>query len=116
VEDNLSSVDLLELIISDDGFAVAVARDGEAGLEMAGRLQPAAIVLDILLPGLDGWEFLARAKADPTLARIPVIVVSIMDARAKGLALGAADCLVKPVSRDDLLATLRRSVSPMPVS
>jgi signal transduction histidine kinase/CheY-like chemotaxis protein len=116
VEDNLSSVDLLELIIGDDGFAVAVAPDGEEGLEMAGRLQPAAIVLDILLPGLDGWEFLAQAKADPTLARIPVIVVSILDARTKGLALGAADCLVKPVSRDDLLASLRRSISPMPVS
>jgi CheY-like chemotaxis protein len=116
VEDNLSSVDLLELIIGDDGFAVAVAQDGETGLEMANRLQPAAIVLDILLPGLDGWEFLARAKADQTLARIPVIVVSILDARAKGLALGAADCLTKPVSRDDLLMMLRRSINPLPVS
>jgi CheY-like chemotaxis protein len=116
VEDNLSSVDLLELIIGDDGFAVAVAHDGETGLEMASRLEPAAIVLDILLPGLDGWEFLARAKADQTLASIPVIVVSILDARTRGLALGAAECLVKPVSRDDLLGTLRRSITPLPVA
>jgi signal transduction histidine kinase len=115
VEDNLSSVDLLELMFSDDGFAVAVAHDGEAGLEMASRLQPAAIVLDILLPGLDGWEFLARAKADQALARIPVIVISVLDARTKCLALGAADCLVKPVSRDDLLATIRRSITPLPM-
>jgi signal transduction histidine kinase/CheY-like chemotaxis protein len=116
VEDNRSSVDLLEVMLGDEGFAVAVAHDGENGLEMAGRLQPAAIVLDVLLPGFDGWEFLSRAKADPTLAAIPVIVVSILHERMKGLALGAADYLVKPVNRDDLLATLRRRLSPLPAA
>jgi len=85
-----------------------VARDGEAGLALARSLRPAAITLDVLLPRVDGWDFLARAKADPAIADIPVIVISILDERSKGVALGAAECLVKPVNRDDLLATLRR--------
>jgi DNA-binding response OmpR family regulator len=83
---------------------------------MARRIRPAAIVLDVLLPGLDGWEFLARAKADSTLAPIPVIVVSILQERSRALALGATDYLVKPVSRDDLVATVWRRVAPVPVA
>ena len=71
------------------------------------------IVLDILLPTLDGWEFLARAKADPEIANVPVIIVSMVDERGKGLALGAADYLVKPVGRDELLEALAR-VTPLP--
>jgi CheY-like chemotaxis protein len=60
-----------------------------------------------MLPQLSGWDFLALVKGDETTARIPVVIVSMLDERGKGLALGAADYLVKPVSRDDLLATLR---------
>src|SRR5204863_966412 len=90
------------------GFGVAVARDGEAGLELARRIRPAAISLDISLPKLDGWDFLARAKADPLLAAIPVVIVSMIDQRGRGFALGAADYLVKPVKREELLAALQR--------
>ena len=63
--------------------------------------------------GLDGWEFLARAKADPELADVPVVIVSMVDERNRGLGLGAADYLVKPVTRDDLLRALTR-VTPLP--
>ncbi len=65
------------------------------------------------MPGVDGWEFLARAKADPELADVPVVIVSMLDERNKGLALGAADYLVKPVTRVDLLEALAR-VTPLP--
>ena len=108
VEDDQPSLDLLTVYLSGAGFRVAVARDGEEGLELARRLRPVGIALDVVLPRLDGWEFLARAKADPSIAHIPVIIVSILDERRQGLALGAADYLVKPVSRESFLTAVRR--------
>jgi signal transduction histidine kinase/CheY-like chemotaxis protein len=112
VEDNPQAIDLLRMYLEADGFAVVVARDGEEGLARAREVRPVAIVLDILLPRLDGWDVLARAKADPAISDIPVIVVSMLDERGKGFALGAADYLVKPVQRDALLGTLRRVALP----
>jgi signal transduction histidine kinase/DNA-binding response OmpR family regulator len=108
VEDNPHAVDLLSLYLHGDGFGVTVANDGAAGIALARDIHPAAIVLDILLPQMDGWDFLALAKADPEIAHIPVVIVSMLDERGKGFALGAADYLVKPVHRDSLLATMRR--------
>jgi signal transduction histidine kinase/CheY-like chemotaxis protein len=113
VEDDEHSIDLLSLYVAEAGFDIAVARDGEQGLELARQLRPRGIILDIHLPGLDGWEFLARAKADPELAGVPVVIVSMVDERNRGLGLGAADYLVKPVTRDDLLRALTR-VTPLP--
>jgi CheY-like chemotaxis protein len=110
VEDDRRAVELLRLQLEGAGFAVVVAGDGEEGLAMARRLRPAAITLDIALPRLDGWEFLTRAKADPALAQIPVVIVSMVDEPGKGFALGAAGYLVKPVDRNDLLDALRRAV------
>ena len=75
------------------------------------RLSPAGVVLDILLPGIDGWEVLAQLKADPATAAIPVVVVSMLDERGRGFALGAAEYLVKPVGKDQLLAALRRAAA-----
>ncbi len=108
IEDDRRSVELLTLYLEGAGFEVITCGDGEVGLETARQLRPAAIVLDIMLPRLDGWDFLALAKGDEATAHIPVVIVSMLDERGKGFALGAADYLVKPVSRDDLLATLRR--------
>jgi signal transduction histidine kinase/CheY-like chemotaxis protein len=108
VEDDEHSIELLSLYLQDAGFDVVVARSGEEGLALARRLRPQGIVLDILLPGLDGWEFLSRSKVDPVIAAIPVIIVSMVDERGRGLALGAADYLVKPIARGDLLGALSR--------
>jgi signal transduction histidine kinase/CheY-like chemotaxis protein len=108
VEDDEHSIELLSLYLQDSGFGGVVARSGEEGLTLARRLRPQGIVLDILLPGLDGWEFLARSKVDPAIAEIPVIIVSMVDERGRGLALGAADYLVKPIARGDLLGALSR--------
>ncbi len=107
VEDDPHAIDLLTVQLDDAGYEVAVAGTVEQGLGLARMLQPQAITLDIKLPGTDGWEFLVAAKADPTTARIPIIIVSMVDERARGLALGAFDYLVKPVGRDSLLAALR---------
>ena len=86
-----------------------MARDGAEGLELARRLRPRAVVLDILLPRVDGWDLLGRLKADPATADSPVVVVSMLDERGKGLALGAVEYLVKPVGREELLAALERT-------
>ena len=65
-------------------------------------------MLDIRLPDMDGWDVLAALKADPATAAVPVVVVSMLDERGKGFALGAAEYLVKPVNRDDVLSALDR--------
>ena len=108
IDDDRRSVDLLTVYLEAVGLRVVSARDGERGVELIKRLQPTTIVLDILLPGLDGWQVLESLKADPATAAIPVIVVSILDERARGLALGATEYLVKPVSREVVLDALAR--------
>ena len=108
IEDDPSAVHLLRTYLEADGYAVRVAGDGETGLAQARSGHPAAIVLDVLLPGLDGWEVLRRLKADPEVRDIPVIVVTVVDERELGLALGAVDYYLKPVDRIALLARLGR--------
>jgi DNA-binding response OmpR family regulator len=72
-------------------------------------------VLDIKLPGLDGWEVLRQIRADQATRELPVIIVSIVDEKARGLTLGADDYLIKPVARDDLVRALRKvDVLPAP--
>jgi signal transduction histidine kinase/DNA-binding response OmpR family regulator len=108
VEDDRRSFDLLRVYLEAAGARVVSARDGEEGLDTVRRLNPAGVVLDILLPGIDGWEVLARLKADPATAAIPVVVVSMLDEPGRGYALGAAEYLVKPVAKEQLLAALHR--------
>jgi signal transduction histidine kinase/CheY-like chemotaxis protein len=111
VEDDRRSFDLLRVYLEGVGARVISARDGVEGLDTVRRLSPAGVVLDILLPGIDGWEVLAQLKADPATAAIPVVVVSMLDERGRGFALGAAEYLVKPVSKDQLLAALYRAAA-----
>ena len=109
VEDDRRSFELLRVYLEAAGVRVVGARDGEEGLETVRRLSPAGVILDIFLPGIDGWEVLARLKADPRTTAIPVIVVSMLDERGRGFALGAAEYLVKPVGKEQLLAALFRA-------
>ncbi len=111
VEDDRRSFDLLRVYLEGAGARVVSARDGKEGLDTVRRLNPAGVVLDILLPGVDGWEILAQLKADPKTAAIPVIVVSMLDERGRGFALGAAEYLVKPVGKEQLLAALYRAAA-----
>jgi signal transduction histidine kinase/CheY-like chemotaxis protein len=111
VEDDRRSFDLLRVYLEAAGARVVGARDGVEGLDTVRRLSPAGVVLDILLPGIDGWEVLAQLKADPRTAPVPVVVVSMLDERGRGFALGAAEYLVKPVAKEQLLAALSRAVA-----
>ena len=108
IEDDRQSVDLLTVYLESAGFDVSIAHDGPGGLAAIRRDSPVAVILDVRLPRLDGWAVLRAIKADPQTAGIPVVVVSVLDERVKGLSLGAADYLVKPTSRDDVLAALAR--------
>ena len=91
---------------------VAEADGGREGLRLARELNPAAITLDITMPDLDGWTVLAAIKGDPTLADIPVILLTILDEKNRGFALGASEYLVKPVDRDKLVRVLRQLSTP----
>jgi CheY-like chemotaxis protein len=108
IDDDRASLDLMSVYLAGNGVRIVRARDGKEGLDAVRRLQPVATVLDILLPGIDGWEVLERLQADPETQALPVIIASIVDERSRGLAAGAADYLVKPVGRDELLGALRR--------
>ena len=108
IDDDRSSLDLLSAYLTGTGLRVVRARDGDEGLSEVHRLHPAAVVLDIRLPGTNGWTVLETLKATPLTREIPVIIVSILDEAARGLEAGAVEYLTKPVSRDDLTTALRK--------
>ena len=108
VEDDPGAVRLLRESLEGAGWQVRAASDGQAGLAAARDRRPDAIVLDVMLPGIDGWDVLRALKADPDLSDVPVLMLTVVDEREVGLALGAADYLVKPVERATLLARLGR--------
>jgi signal transduction histidine kinase/DNA-binding response OmpR family regulator len=108
VEDDPSAVRLLHAYLEPEGYVIRVASDGEAALREIRAERPAAILLDVLLPGIDGWEVLRRLKGDPELRDIPVVIVTVVDEKDVGLALGAVDYLVKPINREALLTSLGR--------
>ena len=79
------------------GYAARTAADGPSGLVLARRLKPRAILLDVTMPGMDGWSVLSALKADPELAAIPVVMVTFVSERALATSLGAADYVLKPI-------------------
>jgi len=112
IDDDRASLDLLTAYLTGTGLQVVRARDGRQGLAEIRRLHPAAVVLDIRLPGMDGWEVLEALQTDRATREIPVIIVSILEEKARGLAAGAAAYLTKPVSREALTAALSTFVLP----
>ena len=112
VDDDPASRDLLARFARRDGFAVHLAADGEEGLRMARQLRPNAILLDVMMPRMDGWAVLAALKADPDLSEIPVVMVSLLRERSLAISLGAADFLPKPVQWARLRGVLERYRTP----
>ena len=108
IDDDATVQDLLRRSLNRDGFRVETAPDGTSGLARARKLHPDIITLDVMMPGMDGWEVLAALKEDPETADIPVIVVSIVDERGLGFSLGAADYLTKPLDFSRLSSVLNR--------
>jgi CheY-like chemotaxis protein len=111
IDDDPNVRDLMRRFLGKEGFQVETASGGEEGLQVAKELQPDVITLDALMPGMDGWSVLTALKADPGLADIPVIMLTIVDDKNRGYALGASDYMNKPIDRDRLLAILQKCQS-----
>ena len=111
IDDNADSRDVLRRTLEEDGHAVVTAASGEEGLGLARELSPSLILLDVMMPGMDGWSVLRKLKADPELSRIPVVMVTVVDDAARmGFSLGAAEYLTKPVDREHLLEVARELI------
>jgi CheY-like chemotaxis protein len=107
VDDNEGLVELLGRYLTGHNCRVTAARSGQEGLALAQNLLPKAIILDVMMPEMDGWEFLQRLRAMPQTAAIPVIICSVFNDPELAYSLGASVSLPKPVSRQDVLEALR---------
>ena len=108
VDDDPAARDLMQRYLDKEGFRAVTAANGREGLRLARQLRPRAITLDVMMPGLDGWDVLTALKADPGTADIPVIMVTIADDRGLGHALGADEYMTKPIDRERLAELLKR--------
>ncbi|MBF0557481.1 MAG: response regulator [Nitrospirae bacterium] len=108
IDDDPKARDLLTRSLTREKYSVACASGGEEGLKLARQLHPDVIVLDVLMPMMDGWTVLSAIKADPDIADIPVIMISVLDEENMGFALGASDYLTKPIDRDRMLTVLKK--------
>ena len=107
IDDDATARELIANHLREEGFSVVTADGGRVGLRRAEELHPIAITLDVLMPDLDGWTVLAALRGNPALADIPVVMATITDQHQKGMTLGAAGYLTKPIERDRLIALLR---------
>ena len=108
IDDDPAVRNLMRRFLSKEGFRVEEAPAGDVGLRLARETRPDVITLDVQMPGLDGWSVLTALKADPAVADIPVVMLTILDDRNVGFALGASEYLTKPIDRSLLLPVLRR--------
>ena len=110
-EDEGAAQELLVSHLEEAGYRVITVASGAEAVQAAIRLHPDVITLDLLMPGKSGWQTLDELKKIPATAAIPVIIVSVVEERKKGLSVGATDYLVKPVSKERLLETIRRATA-----
>ncbi|MEO8777402.1 MAG: response regulator, partial [Rhodanobacter sp.] len=108
VDDDDAGSEMMGRVLAREGFHTVRASGGEEGLRLARELHPDLILLDVLMPNADGWTVLAELKADPALADLPVVMISVMHDKTLGFAVGAAEYLVKPVKRENLLLTVEK--------
>ncbi|MEM7250214.1 MAG: response regulator [Pseudomonadota bacterium] len=102
IDDDERVLELSARILKKQGFSVATSNNGERGLELARALHPTAVILDIIMPGMDGWQVLSALKADSETAELPVVLMTMLDDRETGFALGATEYLTKPIDRNRL--------------
>jgi two-component system NtrC family sensor kinase len=114
IDDDATARELIADHLKAEGFSVVTAAGGVEGLKLAKELRPTAITLDVMMPDLDGWSVLAALRQDPELAEIPVIMITIVDEHRRGIALGAAGYLTKPIDRERLHRLVTRFRAPTP--
>jgi len=108
VDDNQDLIALFRRYVAGHDITVVGASESAQALRLAAELQPGLITIDVMMPGLDGWEILQQIKATPTISHIPVIVCSVLHEPELARSMGASDYLVKPVQQADFLAVLDR--------
>jgi CheY-like chemotaxis protein len=115
IDDDVDTRQVLKRFLNRKGFYVECASNGEEGLRLAKELHPMAIILDVMMPGMDGWAVLSTLKSKPDLSDIPVVMLTIVDDKNLGYTLGASDYMIKPVDRErltEILAKFRNVPSP----
>ena len=108
IDDDPTVLDLMRRFLNKEGLRVETASNGPQGLSMARKLKPDVITLDVMMPGMDGWAVLTALKGDSELAEIPVIMVTILDDKQMGFALGASDFVTKPIDWPRLATLLSK--------
>lgn len=116
IDDDPAARELIARCLVNEGFQVHASASGEAGLQVAKELRPDAITLDVMMPSMDGWAVLQALKADPDLANIPAIVVTFVNDKDHGLALGAAEYLTKPIDYKRFAALVSQYQQPQVAS
>jgi signal transduction histidine kinase/ActR/RegA family two-component response regulator len=116
VDDDPAARHIMSHFLTQRGFDVVAAEGGEEGLALAREHEPAVVTLDVMMPGMDGWAVLKELKQDPHLKHIPVIMITMVESRSMGHALGAADYLSKPVEQARLYEVVSRWVRKHPLA
>ena len=107
IDDDPTVSELIKRQLTKDAYNVVIANNGKEGIELARKIKPNLITLDILMPEMDGWSVLRTLKADPEVSKIPVVMASILDEKNKGFSLGAADFVSKPIEKDRLINSIQ---------
>ncbi len=103
---------MLQGLLESEGYRIYGALNGQEGLRRARELMPSLILLDIMMPGIDGWQVMEALRTDPRTARVPVLIVSSADQSMLATTLGAVGSLLKPLKRDELLMRIRAALQP----
>ena len=114
IDDDLTVHDLVRRFLQKEGFRVIAAPSGAEGLELANQLRPAVIVLDVMMPTMDGWSVLTKLKSTPEVADIPVVMLTMVNNKEMGFSLGVDDYMLKPIERGSFVSVLRRFCTPQP--
>jgi signal transduction histidine kinase len=110
VDDSASALETLQATLDGHGFQLVTAQNGPEALQLAGRIRPDLILLDVMMPGMDGFEVCRRLRSTPELAEVPIVLLTALDDHAsllKGLEAGADDFFSKPIDRKELLVRVR---------
>ena len=110
IDDNPTNLQVLYKALSDRGYDVLVEMDGKSGIELVKNSPPDLILLDVMMPGIDGFETCSRLQADPITKEIPIIFMTALSDtvnKVKGLSLGAVDYISKPFQQEEVLARIK---------
>ncbi|MDB6170504.1 MAG: domain S-box [Verrucomicrobia bacterium] len=111
IDDDPTVHELVRRFLQKEGFRTVCAQSGAEGIELAKKLQPSVIVLDVMMPTMDGWSVLTRLKGDRAVSEIPVVMLTMVDNKEMGFSLGVDDYMLKPIERGNFVSILRKYCS-----